>query len=211
MKIPPSSLPAALRLKSLKVSSLEVTESLRTPKPWHALVTDLPSNGEDGDEVYFLADATNGIVWHLRYRAQSPSSYKWEFVGGPPAALGPQGTQSAYASTTPTEITGGPRVTVPRNGEYIIDYGGFASNAGTYAGAYTAYQAATGSVTGQLAGNPVRVSIGNAWEGAEVGRSLRRTLTNAGEFIWMAVWNDRSGSSTTFADAWIKLTPIRIS
>jgi hypothetical protein len=37
---------------------------------------------QDGDEVYYAADATNGVIWHLRYRAASSSSYKWEFVGG---------------------------------------------------------------------------------------------------------------------------------
>lgn len=48
------------------------------------LVTALPGGAVDGQEIYYLADATNGVIWHLRYRLGSGSPYKWEFLGGPP-------------------------------------------------------------------------------------------------------------------------------
>lgn len=47
-----------------------------------ALVSTLPASPYDGQEVFYLADAAAGVVWHLCYRAASPSAYKWEFVGG---------------------------------------------------------------------------------------------------------------------------------
>lgn len=50
-----------------------------------ALVTSLPANPVDGQEIYFLADSTNGIIWHLRYRV---ASSKWEYVGGPQTVRG---------------------------------------------------------------------------------------------------------------------------
>jgi hypothetical protein len=45
-------------------------------------VTSLPSSPYDGQEIYYVADATAGVIWHLRYNASSASAYKWEFVGG---------------------------------------------------------------------------------------------------------------------------------
>lgn len=46
-------------------------------------VTSLPVLPSDGQEVYFVADDANGVLWHLRYNAGSSSPYKWERVGGP--------------------------------------------------------------------------------------------------------------------------------
>jgi hypothetical protein len=54
------------------------------------VVSALPTNPYDGQEVYYLASATKGVVWHLRYRAASASAYKWEYLGG--AALTAQQT-----------------------------------------------------------------------------------------------------------------------
>ncbi|MBI1952165.1 hypothetical protein HYS42_00380, partial [Candidatus Saccharibacteria bacterium] len=44
-------------------------------------VTTLPASPVDGQEVYYQADATNGVVWHLRYNS-SEATYKWEYLGG---------------------------------------------------------------------------------------------------------------------------------
>jgi hypothetical protein len=51
-----------------------------------ALVTVLPGSPFDGQEVFFNADSTNGVIWHLRYRspASGGGTYGWEYVGGPP-------------------------------------------------------------------------------------------------------------------------------
>jgi hypothetical protein len=47
-------------------------------------VTSLPASPSDGQEVFYAADATNNVIWNLRYRSGSASTYKWEFVGGDP-------------------------------------------------------------------------------------------------------------------------------
>lgn len=101
---------------------------LTTPTPQAPqLVTALPTNPVDGQEVYFVADAANSIVWHLRYRAATPGSYKWEYVGGPPIydkdefVGGEQalivdnagGTWRSYANT--------PTVTTPLAGDWMVD------------------------------------------------------------------------------------------
>src|SRR4051794_2320253 len=52
-------------------------------------VTTLPPAPVHGQIFDYLADATNGIEWSLRYRAfmadgvtQNPSAFKWDFIGG---------------------------------------------------------------------------------------------------------------------------------
>lgn len=87
-------------------------------------VTSLPSSSQvfDGMEIYYVADSTNGVVWHLKYRAGSGSSYKWEFVGGSPltsdglAQVGPYN----YGATTYGYFDSAVAVTVPLEGDYRV-------------------------------------------------------------------------------------------
>lgn len=83
-------------------------------------VTSLPSSPYDGQEVHYAADATNGVIWRLRYRSGSSSSFKWEYVGGSPlrasisAAVNTSGTGGAYGSLA-TQL----RIQTPLPGEYL--------------------------------------------------------------------------------------------
>lgn len=54
------------------------------PPGWPVTVTSLPASPADGQECFLLVDSTHGVVWHLRYRSSSASSFKWEKVGGAP-------------------------------------------------------------------------------------------------------------------------------
>jgi len=87
-------------------------------------VTSLPVSATDGQEIYYQADATNGIIWHLRYNAGSASSFKWEFVGGAPfvsasqTATSTTGTGASYSPTL-NDGTGVVGVTVPLAGDYV--------------------------------------------------------------------------------------------
>lgn len=88
-------------------------------------VTSLPSSPVDGQTVVYAADASNGVMWTLRYRAASSSSYKWEFVGGPPLwsqADGTERTKTVAASTWSDIHTSDPSVTVPLAGDYAIQH-----------------------------------------------------------------------------------------
>lgn len=95
----------------------------RDPAP---LVTSLPAQPFNGQEVTFLADATNGILWRLKYRAGSASNYKWEVVSATPlfdevaavqnTAVGPTG----YAALA----TAGPAIALPLAGDYDVEIGG---------------------------------------------------------------------------------------
>lgn len=84
----------------------------------------LPSSPSAGDEYYYVADSTNGVIWHLRYK---DSTNKWEFLGGAPlAGVQNTGTSSTLTSTTyvyDLTTADGPSVTIPLPGIYRIEFG----------------------------------------------------------------------------------------
>lgn len=75
---------------------------------------------EDGDEAYVEVDATNGIMWHLRYVA-AETTYKWRYLGGPPLESLVVASQGTF-STSYVDL-GGPSVTLPRSGDYDVELG----------------------------------------------------------------------------------------
>jgi hypothetical protein len=99
------------------------------------LVTALPSGTGfpfDGMEVYYLADQTNGIVWHLRYRAfqadgttANPSAYKWEAIGGRPLRAYVATLEGRSSSVYGDLTTFGPFLTAPLAGDYDMRVGSF--------------------------------------------------------------------------------------
>lgn len=91
-----------------------------------ALVTSLPASPADGTEVYFVASASLGVIWHLRFRAAAPGLYKWECVGAPrlQSVVGGNadttGTGSAWSPTL-TDGTGIVKWNALLAGDYEID------------------------------------------------------------------------------------------
>ena len=102
----------------------------RTLRP--PVVTALPANPVDGDEVLFLADPS-GIIWHLRYVAASTGTYKWVFLGGAAFDMeittaetrGPVGTAGAWANLNSPPVLGatGCEFTTPLAGIYLARFG----------------------------------------------------------------------------------------
>lgn len=95
------------------------------------LVSSLPVSPVDAQEIYYLADATNGVVWHLRYRAASASTSKWEFVGGPvlksnlAGSASTTGSGASYSGTL-TDGANIVQLTVPLAGDYWVTTNGVA-------------------------------------------------------------------------------------
>ena len=83
--------------------------------------TSLPGSPVDGQEIYYAADTTNGVIWHLRYRSAG-GTYKWEFIGGSALTSYIDTNQTTSSSTYGDLATAGPSITVPVNGEYEITY-----------------------------------------------------------------------------------------
>jgi hypothetical protein len=86
-----------------------------------ALVSSLPGSPADGQEVYYLANAANGVVWHLRYRAAASGSYKWEFIGGGLMAATVDTAEAKAVAAFSDLATPGPTVTVPLAGNYEVE------------------------------------------------------------------------------------------
>jgi hypothetical protein len=100
---------------------------LRSPKIpiWTSLPTGMTA-ADDGRTIKFLADQTAGVVWDLRYRhfqadgvTVNPSSYKWEYIGGPPLkSLVAAGENNIAGSGYNDLATVGPDLIAPLAGEY---------------------------------------------------------------------------------------------
>lgn len=95
-------------------------------------VNALPLGPTDGDEVYFqnAAMATDGNMWHLRYRAAAPGLYKWEVLGGTEIAsemsssIGLTTHNVAYTSVAFGDVG----VLLPLAGDYDISWSSLVSN-----------------------------------------------------------------------------------
>lgn len=85
-----------------------------------SVVTSLPYPAYDQQEVYYVADSTNGVKWHLKYNEGSASAYKWEYVGGSPiwATTGLGDEQLAATTGSWIDTATVPKVTVPLAGDY---------------------------------------------------------------------------------------------
>jgi hypothetical protein len=104
------------------VGSIWIDTDAPDPAPVSAApprVTSLPSSPVEGQECVYVADAANGVLWHLRYNAAAASPYKWEFVGGSPL----------YVEHTAAEFQGsggqfldlsGPSLAIPLAGDYDL-------------------------------------------------------------------------------------------
>lgn len=93
-----------------------------TPRPQR--VTSLPSTPYDGQEVFYVVDATAGIVWHLRYDANVTGSYKWVPVGGGCFMHAQVDTDESTNNAGFVALsTAGPSITTPLAGDYEIEFG----------------------------------------------------------------------------------------
>ncbi|HVX58850.1 MAG TPA: VCBS repeat-containing protein, partial [Candidatus Saccharimonadales bacterium] len=98
--------------------------------------TSLPGSPVDGQEVYYIADNTNEIVWHLRYNA---SKTNWEYLGGSPLTIyvsTSESTSTSSGSSGYVDLTTvGPSITLPLAGTYTASFGAQASSSGRSGGA----------------------------------------------------------------------------
>jgi len=86
----------------------------------------LPPSPLDEQECMLLADATLGVKWHMRYRAASPSTHKWEWVGGDDFYVTDTGHAGAVsgAANTWQNINPGFGVAITFPGDYKVEIAG---------------------------------------------------------------------------------------
>lgn len=171
------------------------------------LVTSLPASPTDGQEVYFVADATNGIIWHLRYRAAAPGSYKWEFVGGPPmfAAWDDTSAMMNITSNAWTDANDGhgPSIAVPLKGDYRAEWGARQSGpAGGFAMSAPKFGAnATRDQDWCSVGAGIDVAASKYTGG---------TCANAGDIIKLQYRNYSGSGNAGFQTRWLSVLPVRV-
>jgi hypothetical protein len=186
------------------VAGLDDT-NVKTGGLWPAVTTTLPASPRDGAEAYLLVDTTAGIVWHLRYRAASASSFEWEFVGGNPMYNSMSTTSATITGTTYTLITL-PLINVPRSGEYRVRFGGAISIS---ASGLTAAWTVGGPGVGLAAADANALySQGAASSYDSASRSVVVTLTGSGAI--QLYGRNFGASNTTITNAWIELLPVRV-
>ena len=147
----------------LWIDTDEVPPSGATKTP---LVTALPVGPADGDECYFQADPTTGVLWHLRYNAAATSSYKWEFLGG--SALRAFDNANASGAGNNWFLPFTPYVTLPLDGDYRIL-------------AQTDYW-----ISGQAVGVHQQVLFGLSFDGANpLSANNGYAMVSDGKDIWL--------------------------
>ena len=169
-------------------------------------VTSLPT-GSDGQEVYYQADSSNGIIWHLRFRSVASggdATYGWEYVGGGAMFSEVTTTQSTASTSYIALTTAGPTVTLPLAGDYIVTIGVRASNSGT-GGPTASYDiGATGAVDADRITNDTPVT------GGYNQMQMRSRRKNGLGAVSLTMKYKSSGFTSTFSDRFITVTPIRV-
>lgn len=180
-------------------------------------VTALPSSPVDGQEINFLADPTNGVVWRLRYRAGSSSAYKWEYVGG--AALYSEAPNAGSPSNNNINVYAaididwaGPRITIPglsNGGEFDVEMG-FTLDPNTSVVSPITWMSYAVSGTAALDGDAVRVSPGGSTQGAGGSFSRIKRKTFLGGATLTAQYKISVNNYVSIYARFLRVTPVRV-
>jgi hypothetical protein len=173
------------------------------------LVAALPGAPTDQQEVYYQADAANGIIWHLRYNAGSASAYKWEILGSPPplfsevVTLETLATINAYTALT----TAGPSLTLPLAGDYDVHVG-----ARALGNAASALQRMSFDIAGVAAVDADAASATSAGAGSDsyAEQRYRRKTGLAAATVLLAKYKTTVAGGG-WAERFLRATPIRVS
>lgn len=170
-------------------------------------VAALPGSPVDQQEIIYLADTTNGIKWHLRYRSASASGFKWEAVGSNSPLFSEITTDESTASTTYVDLTTvGPSVTLPLAGDYLIAFGGQVYNATINNGVYITPK--LGAATAADVDGITNVSA-TANAILPVWRSIRRTGLAASAVIKVQT-RATVGGTAHYMNRNLEVRPIRV-
>jgi hypothetical protein len=171
-----------------------------------SLYTSLPSNPIDGQEIRFLADAANGIVWHLRFRAVSPNTQKWEVIGGPPLIASVAASANLAVSNTWSDLSGSPSFVMPLAGLYQVGHGAVCAN---QSGTPTETQCVVACTNSGTVSEPQGVNA--------TGNSYGKTLMAEGTITVAAAGNvvkqqysQNSTNPVGYSKRWMRLTPVRV-
>jgi Collagen triple helix repeat (20 copies) len=191
-----------------KNSATDYDTSWSTPaSSGPARVTSLPASPTDGQEVYYVADATNGVLWHLRYNAGSASAYKWEFVGGRPLHTQVDAKENTTVATYGNLTTVGPDVTVPLVGDYDVSFGAAIISQGA---THLSSMGLTVNAAAVVVGDEASVNNQTNTVGATAMMTRRKTAIPASALLRMQYKTNSVGVVADFSFRWLQAIPIRV-
>lgn len=164
-------------------------------------VSSLPSSPIDQQECIYVADATNGIKWHLRYRSASASSYKWEFIGGPPLYAVVDTDQSTVSASYGDITTAGPTVTAPLAGDFRLNFSAESYNASVNTTNYV-------SPNGVTNDESLSAQVGTASANFQIVRTILKTGVTASTAFKLQY--KTSGGTAHFLKRRIEAWPVRV-
>jgi hypothetical protein len=199
---------AGLAISKLAGYPSDVTKVLKGDGSWGTIAgggfgTTLPGSPSDGDEYNYIADATNGVVWRLKYKT---SLAAWCFEGGPPLYAEVATAQTRSASTYDNLTTTGPTVTLPAlAGDWDIEHG-FSISA--LSGALGATPARMSYSIGASAAVDTDYTYGLAR--SSYSRYQRKTGL-AASIALVGKYASDGTVTVTFENRWIAVTPVKVT
>lgn len=169
-----------------------------------SLVTSLPGSPVDGQEIYYNADGTNNIIWHLRYRS---AVSKWEFVGGS-SLYAEDLANRASINNTPNygALATAVQVTAPLAGVYEVEYSVSATTSGTNTGSFN--DVAVGSTVGSDQNASMFYMNSSTFPRGSTHKK-RRVTCAAGDVI--ALVHKAAVTSITYHARTLSIKPVAVS
>jgi len=164
--------------------------------------TTLPAAPVNGQEYYYVADSTNGVVWHLKYRT---TSAKWEYVGGAPLFAEVTAAETTTSTSYTALATAGPSIAVPVAGDYMVGTGCYLRNNTASSSALMSYDIGG---SGAVDNDAIQHESGSANAGSHLYRTRRKAGLTA--VTLTAKYRAATSGTALFLDRYMTLTPIKI-
>jgi len=166
--------------------------------------TSLPVSPVDGQEAILVDSLTAPTYsWRFRYNAGSSSAYKWEFVGGAPLHAEIFADETFTATSTWADTTG-PRITLPRAGDYHAIGGCHMSSSVSDLLIMALFSGTAAQLGGYMKAN----MPANSW--ANLVQSVRGPGLAAGADIRLR--HQHATAGTCHAESrWLDVTPLKVA
>jgi hypothetical protein len=168
-----------------------------------------PASPVDQDIWVATAVDANGTRWAFQYNAGSASTFKWEFIGGPPVrSLVDTDESSVTVGAWFDLATVGPTVALARAGDYLTDFGADLYNS-TNANGLGVLGVAEGAVAPDT---PVSNFFlgGINFDGMWTGRNRHNGIA-AATTLRLRYWNSTAASTLHAVHRFLHVLPVRIS
>jgi hypothetical protein len=162
----------------------------------------------DESEWNYPADTANGVVWRFKYNSGSASAFKWEFVGGAAMVVEVQTSETTTSASYVDLATVGPSVTVPRAGDYEVEFGASMSDTTGGVAVYTAVKRGAAATSDN---DIVTVISTGAIVAPGFSVSRKMPVLGLAASDVLKLQHKVGGGTGTFIRRWIAVRPIRVS